>query len=485
MSRRRQGRGAGDPAHTGGTEHPDDGSTEHPDDAVDHSDDALGLYPQQGTGHGTDDGHEKDALDLEALRAALRRSAQQGSVPSTERRPVTRTSRRDQQRQVVEHRRRRARRRRRSVIVAIAVLAVIAGGVTVLVLQWRAPKVQEIRDFVGSGDTQVVVHVEQGDALSDIANTLAQAQVVASAVAFVDVGSGDEDIAALQPGYFRLKMHSSASSAADQLADAANRVGRLRVIPGLRLSDVTSTNGTVVPGYLSQLAQAACVPLNGQSNCATVQQLVQVATSTPAAQLGIVDWAQPEIARQPAGVNRLEGMLLPGDYDVPPGADAATLLTSVFTAAAVRWNASDVIANAESEKISPYQAVIIASVVERESNTADMPQVARVVFNRIKAKMRWQMDSTVNYALDRAQISVTLTDLKVDSPYNTYRVVGTPPTPISSPGDDALDATFEPIPGDWLYFVKVDQQGNSCFSVTMQQHEACIKKARAAGVLGG
>jgi UPF0755 protein len=98
--------------------------------------------------------------------------------------------------------------------------------------------------------------------------------------------------------------------------------------------------------------------------------------------------------------------------------------------------------------------------------------------------MKLQFDSTVNYALDRAQISTTAAERAEANPYNTYATAGLPPTPISSPGPDALDAALHPDDGKWLYFVKIDLQGNSCFSVTLEEHNKCVEQARRNHVFG-
>lgn len=444
--------------------------------------DAVGLTPT--SRHDRSDGDED--VDLDALRAALRTAA--GRAPAESRTAVRRPLRmsaRERQRSQREALRRRARRRRRSVLVAVTVLVLIAGAVTVGLLWWKDSQVEEILDYAGSGDTQVIVQVRTGDGVDSVAAALADAQVVASTVAFVDATATDADIAALQPGYYRLRQHSSAAAAADQLVDTTNRVGRVRLIPGRQLADVranSSSGSSTVPGYLTEIAEASCVPLNGETRCVTPDALREAARTASATDLGVVDWAVRSVAEAPAPDKRLEGLILPGDYDVPPGADAVAVLKAVVTASTARWNAGNLISDAEARGITPYQAVVIASVVEREGIKADMPQVAEVIYNRIRKKMKWQMDSTVNYALDRAQIATSAGDRANRSPYNTYVHTGMPPTPISSPGEDAIDATIDPSPGDWLFFVKVDKSGRSCFSVTEAQHRACIDKARAAGV---
>jgi UPF0755 protein len=434
-------------------------------------DEGVGRRPQ-----------DTGSVDLEALRAALRTTADKPQVQESPR--TTRVAARERQAAARLAARKRTRRRRRSVLIALLVLVLISGGIVGGFLWWRTPATQEVRDFAGTGDTEVIVRVQSGDGLPTIAAKLADAGVVASAQAFVDGASNDADVAALKPGYYKVRQHSSAAAAADQIVDDVNHVGRARFVPGGQLQDVAAGSRTV-KGYLSQIAERACVPLNGVSKCTTAAELEQAARTMPAAELGLPEWAIADVTRAPDPGKRLEGLLVPGDYDLPPNADAQTLLKSVFATSTAWWNSSNIITGAANQQLSPYRAVVIASLVEREGIVTDMQQVATVVDNRLDKGMKLQFDSTVNYALNRAQIATSDADRRNLSPYNTYAHTGLPPTPISSPGPDALSATYDPAPGTWLYFVKIDKSGKSCFSVTWAEHQACVKTARANGVFDG
>ena len=96
----------------------------------------------------------------------------------------------------------------------------------------------------------------------------------------------------------------------------------------------------------------------------------------------------------------------------------------MVSASAALWNGTDIIADAAANGVTPYQAAIIASLVEREAITADMPKVSRVIYNRLAKPMKLEFDSTVNYALDRASIATTAEDRANPSPYNTYAQPG-------------------------------------------------------------
>jgi UPF0755 protein len=126
-----------------------------------------------------------------------------------------------------------------------------------------------------------------------------------------------------------------------------------------------------------------------------------------------------------------------------------------------------------------YQAVTIASIVQAEAaSKADMGKVARVVFNRLERGMPLQMDSTINYALNRSTLKTNAADTRIDSPYNTYTRMGLPPTPIDSPGEDAMRAAISPTPGDWLYFVTV-KPGDTRFTADFAEHQRNVAEFNA------
>ncbi|MBM4794645.1 endolytic transglycosylase MltG [Streptomyces sioyaensis] len=156
-----------------------------------------------------------------------------------------------------------------------------------------------------------------------------------------------------------------------------------------------------------------------------------------------------------------EGYLYPATYPVSSDTTPASLLSYMATTAG-RHLADD--------GISSYRTVVIASIVQAEADRpADMGKVARVITNRLAHHMPLQMDSTLNYALHRSTLRTSHADTRLNSPYNTYRNQGLPPTPIDNPGADALKAAGAPPAGDWLYFVTV-APGDTRFTADYQKH---------------
>lgn len=372
-------------------------------------------------------------------------------------------------------------------LVAVVVLAGITIGVVAGVRVWQHSN-QEPTDFTGVGEMIAVVRVQSGDGLLDVGKTLVKAGAVANASTFVEVAKDSGKLAGLQPGFYAVHLHSSSRSVVGELADPKNRLGQLRIIPGQTLADVTvvTTSGekSTRQGILSKIADA-CVPTSGEKSCFSVEDLWKVEKTATPAELGVVGWAVDAVDDAPEPARRLEGLILPGDYDIAPGSTAKEALTAVLSASAARWNTTNIVAGAKALGFTPYQLATIASLVQAEAIGGDMPKVARVIDNRLADGMKLQFDSTVNYGLDRRQISTTEAErLDPSNIYSTYAHAGLPPTPIGAPGPKAVDAAESPAIGDWLFFVTVDLDGHTCFSVTPEQHQACVEKARANGVFG-
>lgn len=151
-----------------------------------------------------------------------------------------------------------------------------------------------------------------------------------------------------------------------------------------------------------------------------------------------------------------EGYLFPATYPLDAETEPAGLLRYMADTARKHFGADHVTAGAQRNNVSVYDTITIASIVQAEADTAsDMGKVARVVYNRLLKDMPLQMDSTINYALKRSTLDTTTADTQLDSPYNSYRIKGLPPTPIGNPGEEALRAAVSPTPGPWLYFVTV------------------------------
>jgi UPF0755 protein len=179
----------------------------------------------------------------------------------------------------------------------------------------------------------------------------------------------------------------------------------------------------------------------------------------------------------------LEGMLFPATYDVyPKSATAAKFVQGQLDAFDANFAKVDM-RRARAANLTEYDVVIIASMIDREAMVpAERPVVAAVIWNRLRKGMLLQIDATIQYALGKTKPVLTYNDLKIDSPYNTYKHAGLPPTPISNPGLAALKAAADPSDDKYLYYVaRNDGTGRHYFSTSYEQFLIDKAKAQANG----
>ena len=195
---------------------------------------------------------------------------------------------------------------------------------------------------------------------------------------------------------------------------------------------------------------------------------------------------------QPAGSNDLEGFLFPATYQVPPDktSDPQALvdqMVKAFDATSATTGLPDATATLKGEgvktTITPYQALIVASMIEAEAKVpSDRPKIARVIYNRLAMGMSLGFDTTVVYALQDRKAPLTQAQLDLDSPFNTRKFTGLPPTPINSPGQASIEAALHPATGDWLYFVLCQEDGSQCFSTNQSDFNRDVADAKARGI---
>ena len=289
-------------------------------------------------------------------------------------------------------------------VVALCLVAVVVAGIwAVNTVRGLAPA----QDAAIAAGQPVLVVVNTGDSLSMLAGSLAEAGVVSSASAFLASAELDERATRIGPGVYSLTTGMDPASVIDAMLDPATRAAPLVLPEGLRIDETVLT--------------------------------------TPAA-MDLPEWAD----------GRPEGMLFPASYDIIPGRTADDVVAAMINRFDIAADEVKLDRNAKKLGYSPYEVLIVASLVQAEVAPEDFRKVARVVYNRLEQGMKLQFDSTVNYALKTDTFFLTDQMLSVDSPYNTFAVEGLPPTPINSPGQEALEAALNPAKGDWLYFVTTD-----------------------------
>jgi UPF0755 protein len=322
-------------------------------------------------------------------------------------------------------------------ILSIVLLGAVAvGGFLVVRAIWDQFGPTAAEDYPGPGSGSAVVVVAQGDTVTGIANTLFEADVVASPEAFVQATKGDPRANSISPGAYEMLQQMAAADAFELILDPAARYESNVVLPeGLRIDQT-----------VDRTSEATEIPADA----------LWTVLRDPAQGLVLPEWAPNE------GDLRAEGFLFPATYGVAKDAEALQVLQAYVD----RFNKSaDALGLANAEQTvgySPYETLIVASLVQSEGRPEDFGKVARVIYNRLDPDT-WgetygllQLDATINYANAESKLNISNKQLQEDGPYNTYTRQGLPPTPINSPGDAAIAAALAPEDGDWLYYVTVD-----------------------------
>ncbi len=379
----------------------------------------------------------------------------------------------------------RNRRRRRLVTgLSLSLLTVVVLGVVFLGSKLWHSMTGNPNDFTGAGVDDVVIQVHEGDSTTAVGQTLADANVVANAKGFVDAAAGSEAIAAIQPGFYRVRTEIPAAVAVTTLSDPDSRVGKMTIPEGRQLDDTAEVKtGAITDGIFSLISKASCVDLNGEHMCVPAADLKAAAGGASLADLQVPDWAADRVTAMGGDHRRIEGLIAPGTWNVDPSATPTAILAALVGASTAHYTDGGLLDTAAALQMSPYDILVVGSLVQKESKPNDFSKVARVIYNRLAQPQRLEFDSTVNYSLDRQEVATTDADRAAVTPWNTYASEGLPATPIASPGYPALEAAERPAAGDWLYFVTIDMQGTTVFTRDYQQHLANIELARRNGVL--
>ncbi len=340
-------------------------------------------------------------------------------------------------------------------------------------------------DYAGEGKEDIVIQVHEGDSGAVIAQDLLDKGVIADVGMFISAASANPKLAAIQPGYYKVRTEIPAATAVAKLVDPENRVGKLVIPEGKQLDDITVVGSDKPnPGIFSLISDASCLDLNGTRKCISATDLKAAAEEGSLQSLNVPDWAVKGAGAMGQSHRRLEGLIAPGTWNIDPSSSPKEILAKLVGDSGEQYLKGGILDAAKGLNISPYEVLIVGSLVQKEAQPADFAKVARVIYNRLASDYdRLEFDSTVNYPLDRQEVATTDQDRHTETPWNTYAKAGLPATPICSPGAEALAAAEKPEPGDWLYFVTIDSDGTTLFTKDYQEHLANRDKALESGVL--
>jgi len=328
-------------------------------------------------------------------------------------------------------------------IVVLVVLAALALGGYKLYQHFQSA------DYSGPGTGRVMVQVLPGDTAESLAPRLVKLGVVASTGSFVSAVKASSDPTGLEPGFFLLHKHMNSALAYKLLLNPSSRIQ----------TDVTIPEGLRLTSILALLEKKTGQPASAFTK----------ALKDPAA-LGLPSYAN----------GNAEGFLFPATYDFNPGTSAQSMLQAMVTRFNQEAASINLPAKAKAAQLTENQVITVASILEAEAgNPKYYGQVAEVIYNRLNTGMFLGLDSTVNYALHRFGVSLTQSQLHVNSPYNTVTHKGLPPGPIDSPGNAAILAALHPDHGDLLYFVTVNlKTGLTLFTNSPSQFQQFVNECQ-------
>jgi UPF0755 protein len=357
-------------------------------------------------------------------------------------------------------------------LLAFVLLAVLGGGVYLGYNKVRG--LFTAADYDGPGSGEVLVQIEPNASITEMGNTLVTKDVVKSTKAFVDAAGKNSKSKNIQDGTYRMRRQMAAKDAVTALLDPKNRI----------VNGITIPEGKTSMQIYALLAAKTKVPLKD----------FQTAGKDPEA-LGVPSFWFNRTDGQKV-TKSIEGFLYPDTYEFPPNATAEDMLSTMVSRFLKVAEELDFVNRVQQDrKISPYEALTVASLAQAEAgNVADLGKIARVAYNRLYSGnfpcSCLQFDVGINYyyqltgrptKTSKQMTTADLTDPK--NPYRTHNKPGLTPTPINNPGQDALKGAMDPPAGPWLYFVAIDKQGHSAFAVTDAEQNKNIELAKKNGVL--
>ena len=374
-------------------------------------------------------------------------------------------------------------RKRRGRIVAsvlgLLLIVAVAGGGYFAVNKFSNRTTPNADFAAGSAGDGVVIQVHPNDTAQQIGTEAEEKGVVASSGAFLEAAIANNAITSVQPGFYLLTSNVPAQRAVSELVDPASRVGNMVISEGRQLHDARDVNtGAVKKGIYTLISEASCVDRTGSGTpvCVSYDDLNAAGAVDDPAALGVPEWATDRVEGVPDRDRQLEGLIAAGTWDFDPSAAPADILKQLVSESAAGYEDTGILTAGTNSGLTPYDTLVAASLVERESLPQDFSKVARVILNRLAVPQKLEFDSTVNYSLDTTEVATTDADRARVTPWNTYASEGLPATPISSPSIGAVQAVEAPAEGDWLYFVTINAAGETLFTRSYEEHLANIGK---------
>jgi len=357
------------------------------------------------------------------------------------------------------------RGRRRALLVVGGLIAL-----ALLFVLWPSGSDSSGDTAVAAG-TPVTYEVRAGQSVRSVGDELAELDVIRSTLRFRRVAEEVGLAAVLRPGRFSLVTGMSAEDAVALLAagpvEGLRRpTVRVQVIEGLLLGDTLSA-------IAAQLDHVALEEL---------EAVVAATRDGAEGALTLPDW-WPDVTEAPADVDLLEGVLWPQTYDVFTDATPRAVLQRFVDQTVTEMaRVADSDVQVGGALRTRHELMTIASLVERETNVdSERPLVSGVIHGRLADRMRLEIDATLSYAKGDLTAIPLDVDRQSASPYNTYRIAGLPPGPISGVGRASLEAAAAPEETAFRFYVLAPAcDGSHVFAVTFAEHSRNVTAFRAA-----
>lgn len=357
---------------------------------------------------------------------------------------------------------RRRRRRPGRWLVLLALLAALVAGAAFGAREVAGLLAELVGAVPVAGGVEVEpgrpveVEVPPGASARQIGELLAAKGVIGSPLEF-ELAVRTRGIAAqLQAGRYELETGMGVEAALDALlAGPVVESYRVTVVEGLWVSEILET---LADQTAHQVADFEAALVEGEVESSLLPE--------PADE--VRDW---------------EGLLFPDTYEFEEEASAAQILQRMASTMEERVASLDW-SGLEELDLTVYEGIVVASLVESETKVDDeRALVAGVIYNRLRQGMALEIDATVLYAVGKRGSGPTASELEVDSPYNTRRNPGLPPTPIGAPGLASLQAAARPADTGYLYYVLTDRSGRHGFAETHEEFLRLKEQARQEGVI--
>lgn len=296
-------------------------------------------------------------------------------------------------------------------------------------------------------DAPLAIQVRPGETLSQVTHRLAAQGILQRPRLFTALGILRGDSANIKAGEYVVDGAVSPFELLDSFVSGRARFVSLTVPEGFSLAEIAARVEARELGSAERLLALAADP----DFIASLNLPLQPAPPT------------------------LEGFLYPETYYFHRGVGAETLITAMVEEFRKRV-AEELNRRASEVGMTPYQVLILASMVEKETGVGEeRPLISAVFHNRLRARMRLASDPTVIYGIADFDGNLRRADLRAETPYNTYKIHGLPPTPIASPGLDSIRAALAPAPVEYLYFVSKGD-GTHVFSKDYRSHRRAVYK---------